>query len=99
MLGQLQNPWYNSHYPHVSVTLTHLCIEVKVFCNCQVVKQDIMLGTQSQTLSDLNHVLGNFTPMNIRMSIGRGKETCSQIKDPQVHHENLVHLCKVQLPP
>lgn len=41
-----------------------------------------MLGTQAQTLSDLNHVLGNFIPMNICMSTGRGKETCSQIKDP-----------------
>lgn len=62
---------------------TYLCVEVKVFCNCQVVKQDIMLGAQAQTLADLNHVLGNLVPVNISMPTGRGEETCSQPKDPK----------------
>lgn len=37
--------------------LAHLSVEVQVFCDCQVVKQDIMLRAQAQAPPDLNHVL------------------------------------------
>lgn len=54
-------PKYTGHGttmgPESSPLLTHLCVEIQVFCDSQVVKQDVMLGAQAQALADLNHVL------------------------------------------
>lgn len=54
----------------------HLCIEEQVLPDSQVIKQHIMLRTESQTAADQSHILTDVITIDIGPAAGGRKQPC-----------------------
>lgn len=54
----------------------YLCVEEQVLSNSKVIKQYVMLGTESQTAADQSHVLTDVITVDIGPATGGGKQPC-----------------------
>lgn len=63
----------------------YLCIEEQVLPDSKVIKEYIMLGTESQAAADQSHVLTDVVPIDISPATGGGKQPCRH-----KHKENKV---------
>lgn len=54
----------------------HLCIEEQVLSDSKVIKQHIMLRTESQTAADQSHILTDVITIDIGPTTGGRKQPC-----------------------
>lgn len=54
----------------------YLRVEKQVFSDSKVIKQNVMLGTESQTAPDQSHVLADVVTVNISPATGGRKQPC-----------------------
>ena len=61
---------------NMSVAYIYLCEEFEVFSHCHIVKQNVVLRTQAQTLPDVDDLLTDVIPVNLGRTAGGRYEAC-----------------------
>lgn len=74
----------------------HLCVEEQVLSDSKVIKQHVMLRTESQTAADQSHVLTDVVTTDIGPATGGRKQPCKhKHKRNQLGYDYLggIHVC------
>lgn len=65
----------------------YLCVEQQVLSDSKVIKQHVMLGTETQTAADQSHVLTDVVTVDVGPATGGRKQPCKH-----THKINLFRL-------